>query len=434
MNDRQAVTVSLLGAGNVGGGVASILADKRETYARHLGCPLVIQGVLVRDLAKRRAALSPQTLELLTANAGALLDDPDVDIVVECMGGEHPALEYITRALEAGKYVVTANKEVMAKHGRHLLSLAHERGVDILYEASVGGGIPIIAPLKRDLLANRVLAVSAIINGTTNYILTAMSQHGADFADALKVAQELGYAEADPANDVEGEDARFKLAILAGLAFRTQVHPDDIYREGITRLTGRDFRYANELGYAIKLLAIAREEDGGIQARVHPALVPLDQPLAKVDGVLNAVQVEGDLTGRVLFEGRGAGSLPTTSAVIADVLDAAQSVIGGRREVRAQEEAPTAIISMSELQTRYYIRLTVADRPGVLAQIATILGEADISISSVIQKEADSHAQTAELVIMTHIAREASMQAALKRLEGREVVQGIGNFIRVEHL
>jgi len=302
-----------------------------------------------------------------------------------------------------------------------------------LFEASVGGGIPIIAPLKRDLLANRVLALSAIINGTTNYILTAMTRDNADFADALRAAQGLGYAEADPSNDIEGEDARYKLAILASLAFRGQVLVEDIYREGITRLTARDFRYARELGYAIKLLALAREVEAGVQARVHPAFVPLDEPLAKVDGVLNAVQVEGDLSGKVLFQGRGAGSLPTTSAVIADVLDAAQSIIGGRRQVHAREESVTAIVPMSELRTRYYIRLTVADQPGVLAQIARILGEGNISISSVIQKEADEDAQTAELVIMTHLAKEASMLEAIRLLENLKPVQAIGSFIRVEH-
>ena len=423
------VHLALLGAGTVGSGVARVLAQKRDAFARQLGRPIDITGVLVRDAAKRRPDIDPA---LMTTDAPRLLDDPAVDIVVEVLGGEQPALDFMTRALEGGKYVVTANKEVMAKHGPRLLALARQRGVDLLYEASVGGGIPIIAPLKRDLLANRITAVSAIINGTTNYILTAMSREGADFADALRRAQELGYAEADPSNDVEGEDARYKLAILASLAFRSPVRPDDIYREGITKLTANDFRYAAELGYAIKLLAIARWQDGGIQARVHPTFLPADAPLAKVDGVLNAVQVEGDLVGRVNFQGPGAGSLPTTSAVIADVLDAAQSIVGGRREVYAAEEAPSRVVPMSELLTRYYIRLTVADRPGVLAQIATRFGEAQISIASVIQKETHFDAQTAELVMMTHEAREASMQSALAAVAELAVVQEIGNFLRVE--
>ena len=262
-----------------------------------------------------------------------------------------------------------------------------------------------------------------------------MSRDGADFAEALAVAQELGYAEANPANDVEGEDARFKLAILASLAFRAQVKPGDIYREGITRLSARDFRYAKELGYAIKLLALARAEPDGIQARVHPAFVPVEESLAKVDGVLNAVQVEADLAGRVLFQGRGAGSLPTTSAVIADMLDAAQSIIGGRRDVPAPDEAPTTI--RADGATPHAV-LPASHRrrtsPASWRRSSQILGEASISISSVIQKEADEDAQTAELVIMTHVAREESMQAAIAAVEGLEAVQAIGNFVRVEHL
>ncbi len=434
MGDRESVQVGLLGVGTVGGGVVRILAEKREAYARQLGRALVLKAALVRDMGKDRPGVRAADLERLTTNPDDVLDDPDIDIVVDVWVGEDPAFDYTRRALKAGKYVVSANKEVMAKHGPELLALARDRGVDILYEASVGGGIPIIAPLKRDLLANRVQALAAIINGTTNYILTAMSREGADFGDALKAAQDLGYAEANPANDVEGEDARFKLAILASLAFRAQVKPADIYREGITRLSARDFRYAKELGYAIKLLALARSEDGGIQARVHPAFVPVEESLAKVDGVLNAVQVEADLAGRVLFQGRGAGSLPTTSAVIADMLDAAQSIIGGRRDLPAPDEAPTRILPMSELTTRYYLRLTVEDEPGVLAQIAKILGEASISISSVIQKEADQQARTAELVIMTHLAREAAMQTAIRSLEALPAVRAVSNFIRVEHL
>jgi homoserine dehydrogenase len=412
----------------VGAAVARTLVQKRDVYARLLGRPLEVAGILVKDAAKSRQGIDAS---LLTTDAAKLLHDPEIDIVVEMLGVEYPSVDYIATALARGKQVVTANKEVMAKHGARLLALAREHGVDLLYEASVGGGIPIIAPLKRDLLANEITAVSAIINGTTNYILTAMSREGADFADALKRAQELGYAEPDPANDVEGEDARYKLAILASLAFRAPVQRDEIYREGITKLTAKDFRYAAELGYAIKLLALARRQDGGIQARVHPVLLPADAPLAKVDGVLNAIQVEGDLVGRVNFQGPGAG-FPTVSAVIADVLDAAQSVITGRKPAYAADEAPSHIVPISELVTRYYVRITVADQPGVLAQIATKLGDAQISIASVIQKEADAASKTAELVMMTHEAREAAMQGALKALSELDVVQEIGNFLRVE--
>jgi homoserine dehydrogenase len=424
-----AVRVALLGAGTVGSGVGRILSERSTAFARILGRPIELAGVLVQDTARERPGIDPA---LITGDAGSLLDRTDIDIVIEVLGVEQPALDYIVQALQAGKYVITANKEVMAKHGPRLLAIARENGVDLLFEASVGGGIPIIAPLKRDMLANRIRGLAAIINGTTNYILTAMSQEGADFADALARAQALGYAEPDPTNDVEAHDACYKLAILASLAFRTPVSPVDIYREGITRLTAKDFRYADELGYTIKLLALAHENGAGIQARVHPAFLPSAAPLAKVDGVLNAVEIEGDLTGKVVFQGAGAGSFPTTSAVIADVLEAAQSVVGGRRDVHSEEELALKVLPISELETRYYIRLTVVDRPGVLAQIAHCLGEAQISISSVIQKETHFDAQTAELVIMTHAAREASMREALAAVEELAAVQEIGSFIRVE--
>jgi homoserine dehydrogenase len=381
----------------------------------------------VKDTAKQREGIDPA---LLTTDAGRFLA-PEVDIVVEMLGVEDPAVDYMVAALKAGKPVVTANKEVMAKHGARLLTLAQENNTELLFEASVGGGIPIIAPLRRDLMANSISAITAIINGTTNYILTAMSREGADFGDALGRAQALGYAEPDPTNDVEGEDARYKLAILASLAFRTPVQREAIHREGITKLTAKDFKYAAEFGYAIKLLAIASAQDGGIQARVHPALLPADAPLAKVDGVLNAIQVEGDLVGRVNFQGPGAG-FPTVSAVIADILEAAQGIIGGGPLIRTLEQAQLPILPISELVTRYYIRLTAKDQPGVLAQIAACLGEAQISIATVIQKEADPESKTAELVIMTHEAREAAMQSALKAVENLDVVQEIGNFLRVE--
>src|SRR2546428_13688963 len=323
MGDRPEVGIVLLGLGVVGAGVARALTEKARSLAERAGIRMALRRVLVRDVHR------PRQLTLLE---GLLTDDPeealatDCDIVVEVLGGEHPATEFIEKSLASGRRVVTANKEVMAKHGARLLSLATESGGEIFYEASVGGGIPIISPLRRDLSANEIGSLRAIINGTTNYILTVMSG-GVDFASALREAQQLGYAEPQAANDIEGLDAAYKLAILASLAFHTRVDPDNVYREGITRLVPRDFRYAAELGYAIKLLAIARRDEDGVQARVHPLLVPGEELLAKVDGVLNAVQVEGDLTGRVLFQGAGAGALPTTSAVMADVLDAARSIV-----------------------------------------------------------------------------------------------------------
>ena len=422
-----------MGLGVVGSGIARILAQKAKIYAQELGCPLELVRVLVRDTDKKRAFTVDSAL--LTTAATAILNDPEIEIVIEVMGGEKPAHQYIREALQAGKYVVTANKEVMAKHGASLLALAQERGVDILYEASVGGGIPIVAPLKRDLLANEITAITAIINGTTNYILTAMSREEGDFEEALAQAQRLGYAEADPANDIEGIDATYKLAILASLAFHGEVQPAQVHCEGISGLTARDFRYARELGYVIKLLALARRDTkaGGVQVRVHPAMLPEGEPLAKVDGVLNAVQVEGDLSGRTLFEGQGAGSLPTTSAVVADLLDAAHSVVSGVRERPVwRSEAALRIVPMGELRTRYYLRMTVTDHPGVLAQIARVLGDGEISIATVVQKEADESAQTAEIVIMTHEAQEASMQRALQALQALPEVAEIGTFLRVE--
>ncbi|MCH6555563.1 MAG: homoserine dehydrogenase, partial [Chloroflexi bacterium] len=322
------VNIVLLGLGVVGGGVAGALSERADTYSQRVGASLALRRVLVRQMDKERAVKLDRSL--LTDDAEEAVSG-DVDIVVELLGGEHPAYGLIREALSRGRYVVTANKEVMAKHGPELLSLAAEKGVDILYEASVGGGIPIISPLKRDLSANEISSVRAIINGTTNYILTRMSRDGLDFATALAQAQELGYAEADPTNDIDGHDAAYKLAILASLAFHTRIGPDDIRREGIGGLAPRDFRYARELGYAIKLLAVARREGSSLQVRVHPTLVPEEELLAKVDGALNAVQIEGDLSGRVLFQGAGAGSLPTTSAVMADVLDAARAIVQGGR-------------------------------------------------------------------------------------------------------
>src|SRR5215207_3579087 len=321
----ETINVGLLGHGVVGGGVARTLRDKAETIARRVGRRVVPRGVLVRDLDRHRDA----GWLTITDNPADVLDDPEIQIVVEMMGGEQPAHDYIRRAIANGKHVVTANKEVMAKHGPEIVAEAAGRGLDVAYEASVGGGIPVIGPFKLDLLANDISQVTAIINGTTNYIITRMSQAGLDFGTALGEAQAAGYAEPDPRNDVEGIDAAYKLAILATLAFHARVRPDDIYYEGITGLASSDFRYAHELGYAVKLLAIGRATPAGLELRVHPTFLPADEMLAKVDGVFNAVSVEGDLVGQVLFYGRGAGAGPTSSAVVADVIDIAQRLQHG---------------------------------------------------------------------------------------------------------
>jgi homoserine dehydrogenase len=424
------VNVALLGLGVIGSGVARAMLERAESYSQWIGASLTLRHVLERNPDRARAVgVEPS---LLTADPEEALSG-DVDIVIELLGGERPACDLIEDSLSRGRYVVTANKEVMAKHGPELLALAAKNDVDILYEASVGGGIPIISPLKRDLCANEISSVRAIINGTTNYILTRMSRDGLDFDAALAQAQELGYAEADPTNDVDGHDAAYKLAILASLAFRTRVRIEDVHREGIRRLAARDFRYARELGYAIKLLAVGRREDSSsVQLRVHATLVPQEELLANVSGALNAVEIEGDLTGKVLFQGAGAGSLPTSSAVMADVLDAARALVLGTRPFPWRYTADLAVKPLAQLMTRYYIRLEVADRPGVLAGIARAFGDHGVSIASVIQKEIAEAAQTAELVIMTHRAQEEAVQATLSQVQGLPEVVSVGNFLRVD--
>ena len=428
---RPPVLVGMLGLGVVGSGVAQTLAEQRDRLAEQAGCPVQLRRVVVRDLSKPRTPAVAHGQ--LTDDPDQVLGDPAIAVVIELMGGEEPALSYIKRALANGKHVITANKEVMAKHGPELAALAAERGVALHYEASVGGGIPLIAPFRQSLLANRISALHAIINGTTNYMLTRMAKEGVEFSPVLAEAQRLGYAEPDPSYDVEGTDAAFKLAILAGLAFHTRVAPEQVYREGITRLSARDFRYARELGYAIKLLAIAKRVDGAVEARVHPAFIAEDRLLGQVDGVFNAVEVDGDLTGRIMFYGRGAGSLPTTSAVVADLIEVAQALgHGGRPRTPVANDAGLRVQSMNDVTTRYYVRMTVRDQPGVLAQIAQALGDLQISIASVIQKESDSAAQVAEIVLMTHLAREASMQAALAGVRQLPGVVDIGAVIRGE--
>ncbi|MBM4461815.1 MAG: homoserine dehydrogenase [Chloroflexi bacterium] len=444
MADRESIGVGLMGLGVVGSGVARTLVEKNRALAEEIGCRLALKKILVRDLSKPRAV----SLEspLFTLDPQQILSDPAIQIVIEVIGGEQPAAAFIKQALLNGKYVVTANKEVIAKHGPELMEIAQQNGVSLLYEASVGGGIPLLLPLKQGLPANEISAIYAIINGTTNYILTKMSAEGLSFPTALKQAQELGYAEPDAANDIEGIDAAYKLAILATAAFHTIVRPEDVFRQGIARLAEHDFRYAKELDYEIKLLAIAKKVNGAIEVRVHPAFVPTDFLLAKVSGVYNAIQIEGDLVGKVLFYGEGAGSLPTSSAIVADVIAAAKSVIQqrelGAKGLSRSARSPLiashspflalAIKPISELQTRYYLRMSVADSPGVLAQIARALGDRSISISSVIQKETDTDAQTAEIVIMTHPAREEFMRQALEEMEKLPVVKEICNLIRVE--
>jgi len=429
--DKQEIGIGLMGLGVIGSQVAKVLTNKAGVLAEQVGCPLLLRKVMVRDLSKERSLEIDS--QLITTDAGEFFTAPGIDIVIEVIGGETPAFQYLKRAISDGKHVVTANKEVIAKHGMELLALAQQHGVGLNYEAAVGGGIPLIAPFRYDLVANRINGIFAIINGTTNYILTRMAKDGVDFPSALKRAQELGYAEPNPKNDVEGIDAAYKLAILASLSFQTQVRPEDVHCEGISRLGNRDFQYARELGFAIKLLAIAKQDDKSIEVRVHPVFIPDDSFLAKVDGAYNAVLIDGDLVGKVLFFGQGAGALPTSSAVIADVISTARDIVRGVGGVVGWRLRPGKVIKpMAEVKTRYYIRMGVVDRPGVLAQIARILGDNKISISSVIQKLIDSATRTAEIVIMTHPAKEAAMQQALGEVAHLAVVKKISNFVRVE--
>ncbi len=428
---KDTIGIALLGMGVVGGGVADVINRKRAHLKDMVGCPIELRGVLVRDINKPRATELPRGL--ITTDVDDILSNPDIDIVVEVMGGQYPAFDYILKSISLGKHIVTANKEVMARHGPDILTLSRKKGVQTLFEASVAGGTPIIAPLLRDLVANEVVTIHGIINGTTNYILTSMSQNGADFGETLAEAQSLGYAESDPTNDVEGIDAAYKLAILATLGFRARVRDTDVFHEGITRLRTRDFQYASELGYAIKLLGIATSDNGAIQARVHPVFVREDAMIAKVDGVLNAVEIQTDLAGKLLFHGAGAGSMPTTSAVIADIVDIARNIAGNVVAPPIGElSEDTRVQPISELNTRYYVRLTATDRPGVLAQVGGVLANRDISIASAIQKETDEVAQRAEIVLMTHRANEEAMQQAIRELEALDTVAEVGNMVRVE--
>lgn len=428
---NSTIGIGLLGLGVVGSGVASVLTQKKDRLSELIGSRIELMGILVRDQSKPRSDQIP--VGLITHNADDILNDTRINIVIELIGGQDPAHKYIRESIDQGRHVVTANKEVMAHHGPDILSAAQNNNVQVMFEAAVAGGTPIIAPLMRDLVANEIISIRGIVNGTTNYILSRMSKEGADFNDALAEAQKLGYAEANPTNDVEGIDAAYKLAILATLSFHVNVRHSDVFYEGITRLTSKDFQYADELGYAIKLLAIANLTDLGVQTRVHPTLVPKDMMIAKVDGVLNAIEVQTNLAGNLLFHGAGAGSAPTTSAVIADVVDVARNFARNVVPSPVRKLGDGKYIRpMSELETRYYIRLTTADQPKVLAQVGTVLGDLNISIASAIQKEINEQAQEAEIVLMTHKAPEASMQRAIKRLNALEAVGEIGSLIRVE--
>jgi homoserine dehydrogenase len=424
------LNVGLIGLGTVGSQVAERMLAWQTQLSRRAGVELCLRRVLVRDTGKRRTIeIAP---DLLTTDPAEVLEDPAIEVLIEVAGGDEPMRSYLERAIQAGKHVITANKVVMAKHGPELLDQAAEKNVDVYFEAAVGGGIPLISTFRTDLQANRIESVSAVINGTTNYVLGRMASAGLTMRDAVREAQEAGYAEADPTDDIEGFDATYKLAILSSIAYEIKVRPDEIYREGIDGIEPVDFRYARELGFAIKLIAHSQRHPGRVEARVHPALVPLDHPLARVEGAENAVYVEGDLVGKVLLVGQGAGGRPTASAVVGDLIDLARSI---RRGVQSRPsfsfDDRIGVIPIGEVTTRAYYRLRVDDRPGVLAAIGQVFAEEGVSISSFIQKDAWSHDQTAELVVTTHPSLDASLQKARDRMTRLEAVRAVSSFLRV---
>lgn len=424
---KTVIRVGMLGMGTVGTGVAKMLTANAEGIKQKVGAPVELKTVLVRTLGKPR--INTKSLQF-TTDFNVILKDPDIDIIIEVMGGEDPAKDYILQALKAGKHVVTANKDVMAKYGRELFEAAEANGVDLMFEASVGGGIPIIRPLKQCLAGNRVQEVMGIVNGTTNYILTKMTNERADYATVLSEAQRKGYAEADPTADVGGFDAARKIAILASIAFGTRVTVSDVHIEGITKITPYDIEYAGELGYTIKLLAVARDTVNGVDVRVHPAFVPLTHPLAAVSDVFNAIFVKGDAVGETMFYGRGAGEMPTASAVVGDVIDTCRNIqhnVNSRILCTCFDNKQ--LCSVEHVESPFYIRLLVEDKPGVLAMIAGAFGERKVSLHSVIQKR--KVGERAEIVLLTYRVPESNMNLALYSLNKLPAVAQVSNVIRV---
>jgi len=421
------VRIGLLGVGTVGQAVARALVERQDVLSRAAGTPLLLQRAAVRDLARPRGLPADR----LTSDPAAVVAADDVDLVIELVGGEEPARSLITAALERGRPVVTANKRVLAWHGPQLAELAARRGVELRYEAAVGGGIPLIAPLTDDLAANRVLELRAIINGTCNYVLTRMAS-GESLEDALAKAQQAGYAEADPSDDVDAVDAGDKLVVLLRLAFDVECSPAQLHRQGIRGLDPRDLAYGRELGYVLKLLAVARRTEGGVEARVHPAFVPSEHPLARVDGAYNAVHVIGDLCGPVMFSGLGAGGDATASAVLADVVQVARRLALGDPVPPPRQNGPRPrLLPMAEVKTRCYFRLAVDDEPGVFAQITRVLADHHIGLASVIQREPGRHG-SAEVVLLTYAAPEAALADAEAQLAKLSSTQSVRARIRVE--
>ncbi|HDO36622.1 MAG TPA: homoserine dehydrogenase [Nitrospirae bacterium] len=427
------LNVGIIGFGTVGLGTARILIDNAGVIREKSGMDLNLLKIADLDIESDRGlSLKAGTL---TTDVKEILENPDIHVVVELIGGIHPAKEFILEAIRKGKHVVTANKALLATEGEDIFKEAVERSVMVGFEASVAGGIPIIKVMREGLVANRIVSIYGIINGTSNYILTKMTDDGVDFDTALKEAQALGYAEADPSFDIEGIDSAHKLTLLASLAYGVPLSYDRIYVEGISRISSLDIEFAREFGYRIKLLAITKLLDGYVELRVHPTMIPADYMISKVDGVLNAVYVVGDAVGETLFYGRGAGDMPTGSAVVSDIVEIGKRIEGGCRSADGLDyigkRKDLGIKSIGDIESMYYFRFSVLDRPGVLSKISGILGDGNISIASVIQKGRKA-GETVPLVLLTHTARERDVLKAIKEIDALDVVSERTTFIRVE--
>jgi homoserine dehydrogenase len=427
LQTERTLHVAVLGCGNVGAALVGILQERADALAVQAGARFAIAGIAVHDVGASRPGHVPR--DLLTSDAAGLVADPDVDVVVELIGGLDPAGPLVRSALDSGRPVVTANKALLAsKDGVSLRSLARERGVDLLYEAAVAGAIPLVRALRESLTGERIHRVMGIVNGTTNFILTKMGEHGADYPSVLAEAQALGLAERDPSADVEGFDAAAKAAILAGVAFGYDVSDDAVLREGITGVTADDVAFARSAGYVIKLLAIVERSGGdGLSVRVHPALVPAAHPLGGVRHAFNAVFIEGEAAGELMLYGQGAGGLPTASAVVGDLIDASRNLLAGTT-APAPDRQPAHLVPEADLEAGFYVSLDVTDRPGVLGAVTTAFGTHGVSIRSVEQEGGGEHAR---LVFVTHVAREGDLRATLADLEELDVVERIGGVLRI---
>ena len=426
------INVGIIGFGTVGTGTVRILLENKDVLKERLGFEINLRKIAVRDIVRDRGIKVPEGV--LTTDVDAVLNDPHIDIVVEVIGGIRPAKDFILKAINNGKHVVTANKALLATDGNEIFTAAQEAGIEIGFEASVAGGIPIIKVIREGLVANRIKAVYGIINGTSNYILTKMTDENVEFSVALKEAQDLGYAEADPTLDIEGIDSAHKLAILAYLSYGIPILYKNIYTEGISKISSQDIDFASELGYKVKLLAIAKEKDNEVELRVHPTMIPKDYLISKVDGPFNAVYVEGDATGSTLYYGRGAGAMPTGSAVVSDIVDIARDIkknATGRIPVMVKTIRDVRIKKIDDVISMYYFRFSALDKPGVLSKISGILGNYNISIASMIQK-GRRVGEAVPLVVLTHEAKEKDVRQAIEEIDHLPVVMDKTVFIRVE--